>query len=377
MRADNLIFLSPAYRTLFSATIAAQSPSLMFLEGTDNWMCPSPRPHSPPNQVLFPSQFHFPQHSRGMPSKKRNLLMKIALGTHPVLSRLSILHHPVSSATTPMTMTTESPGQCLSGPKQITHIKWTGQQCPIERQMQGALRFEGCTFSEPADVYKRYSQDPHWARDTERVHIYGVIWISNEIWHKRVQLSSFCSQLTPQLLLSKSYQCTHLHKWPQEHFCANVRHTLSYLFLTDHLFVSRHSPTYKKLWKCEKMGSVWWWPWYRYKPRPLRENFCVNICHTLLSSQCTFCCEESAAYHRKGSTTVTHRLRWLLQQSGNVSLSRIGDESATDDSSVKREINPKQAEGRKVLESAGTIKTLFYLSHRDLGCWNHICNQLI
>ena len=36
--------------------------------------------------------------------------------------------------------------------------------------------------------------------------------------------------------------------------------------------------------------------------------------------------------------------------------------------SVKREINPKRAEGRKVLESAGTIKTLFYLSHRDLGC---------
>src|SRR6266404_1271552 len=36
--------------------------------------------------------------------------------------------------------------------------------------------------------------------------------------------------------------------------------------------------------------------------------------------------------------------------------------------SVKREINPKRAEGRKVLKSAGTIKTLFYLSHRDLGC---------
>src|SRR6267378_2051221 len=54
-----------------------------------------------------------------------------------------------------------------------------------------------------------------------------------------------------------------------------------------------------------------------------------------------------------------------------------GDNFATETTSVKREINPKRAEGRKVLESAGTIKTLFYLSHRDLGCWNHICNQLI
>ena len=106
----------PVHGALFLASIASQSSSLKFLEGTDTLSYPLSYLTDPYMQMLFPSQSHFLLHSKGTPSKKRNLLTRIQPLAHIPSQGLPLLFPLLHTQSLPPRPQQQQPPQSLLDP---------------------------------------------------------------------------------------------------------------------------------------------------------------------------------------------------------------------------------------------------------------------